>query len=58
MNFSSEESSDTDFGLERYNPDGSPDTTFGNGGQVTTDFDGFNDDAFSILVQPTASLLP
>ena len=57
VNFSSEDSSDTDFGLERYNSDGTPDTTFGNGGQVTTDFDGFNDDAFSILVQPDGKLV-
>jgi uncharacterized delta-60 repeat protein len=57
VNFSSEDSSNTDFGLERYNPDGTPDTTFGNGGQVTTDFDGFNDDAFSILVQPDGKLV-
>src|SRR4029079_12955967 len=50
VNFSSEDDSDTDFALERYNPDGTPDSTFGNGGQVTTDFDGFNDDVFAILV--------
>ncbi len=57
VDFSSDDSSNTDFGLERYNSDGSPDTTFGNGGQVTTDFDGFNDDAFSILVQPDGKLV-
>ena len=57
VNFSSDDSSDTDFGIERYNPDGTPDSTFGNGGQVTTDFDGFNDDAFSILVQPDGKLV-
>lgn len=57
VNFSSEDSSNTDFGLERYNPDGTPDTTFGNGGQVTTDFDGFNDDAFSVLIQPDGKIV-
>jgi uncharacterized delta-60 repeat protein len=58
VNFSSDDSSNTDFALERYNPDGTPDTTFGGGdGQVTTDFDGFNDDAFSILVQPDGKLV-
>src|SRR5437660_2351392 len=57
VNFSNEDNYNTDFGLERYNPDGTPDTTFGNGGQVTTDFDGFNDDAFSILVQPDGKLV-
>jgi uncharacterized delta-60 repeat protein len=57
VNFSSEDSSNTDFGLERYNPDGTPDTTFGNGGQVTTDFDTFNDDAFSVLIQPDGKIV-
>jgi uncharacterized delta-60 repeat protein len=57
VNFSSEDSSDTDFALERYNPDGTPDTTFGGDGQITTDFDGFNDDAFSLLVQPDGKLV-
>jgi uncharacterized delta-60 repeat protein len=57
VNFSSDDSSNTDFALERYNSDGTPDGTFGNGGQVTTDFDGFNDDAFSVLVQPDGKLV-
>jgi uncharacterized delta-60 repeat protein len=57
VNFSSEDSSNTDFALARYNPDGAPDTTFGGDGQVTTDFDGFNDDVFSILVQPDDKLV-
>ncbi len=57
VNFSSEDNSNTDFALERYNPDGTPDTTFGNGGQVTTDFDGFNDDVFSILIQADGKLV-
>ena len=51
------ESSDTDFALARYNPDGTPDATFGNGGQVTTDFVGFEDDAFSVLIQPDGKLV-
>jgi uncharacterized delta-60 repeat protein len=55
--FSGDDSSNTDFALERYNPDGTPDSTFGIAGQVTTDFDGFNDDAFSILVQPDGKLV-
>src|SRR6266853_3860859 len=57
VNFSSEDNSDTDFGLERYNPDGTPDASFGNGGQVTTDFDGFNDDAFSVLIQADGKIV-
>jgi uncharacterized delta-60 repeat protein len=51
------ESSDTDFALARYNPDGSPDATFGNGGQVSTDFVGFEDDAFSVLIQPDGKIV-
>ena len=51
------ESSDTDFALARYNPDGTPDATFGNGGQVTTDFLGFEDDAFSVLIQPDGKIV-
>ena len=58
IDFSSDDSSNTDFALARYNPDGTPDTTFGGGsGQVATDFDGFNDDAFSILVQADGKLV-
>jgi uncharacterized delta-60 repeat protein len=51
------ESSDTDFALARYNPDGTPDATFGNGGQVSTDFVGFEDDAFSVLIQPDRKII-
>lgn len=35
--------SDSDFGLARYNPDGSLDSSFGVGGKVTTPFGGFDD---------------
>jgi uncharacterized delta-60 repeat protein len=51
------ESSNTDFALARYNPDGTPDATFGNGGQVTTDFVGLEDDAFSVLIQPDGKIV-
>jgi len=51
------ESSDTDFALARYNPDGTPDAAFGSNGQVTTDFLGFEDDAFSILIQPDGKIV-
>jgi uncharacterized delta-60 repeat protein len=51
VDFNPGESSNTDFALARYNPDGTPDVTFGNGGQVSTDFLGLEDDAFSILIQ-------
>jgi uncharacterized delta-60 repeat protein len=51
------ESSNTDFALARYAADGTPDTTFGNGGKVTTDFVGFEDDAFSVLIQPDGKIV-
>jgi uncharacterized delta-60 repeat protein len=57
VNFSSDDSSNTDFALARYRPDGTPDSTFGSGGQITTDFDGFNDDVFSVLVQPDGKIV-
>ncbi len=57
IDFSSDDSSNTDFALARYNADGSPDTTFGSAGQVTTNFDGFNDDAFSVLVLPDGRIV-
>ncbi len=46
---------ETDFGLTRYNPDGSLDTSFGGDGIVTTDFKtGSNnlDEALAIAIQP------
>src|SRR5262245_16776323 len=46
VDFNPGESSDTDFALARYNPDGTPDATFGNDGQISTDFFGLEDDAF------------
>ncbi len=49
--------SDTDFALARYNRNGSLDTTFGNGGLVTTDFLGKEDDAFSVLIQPDGKIV-
>ena len=57
VDFDPGESSNTDFALARYNPDGSPDATFGNGGQVSTDFLGLEDDAFSVLIQPDGKIV-
>jgi uncharacterized delta-60 repeat protein len=57
VNFTPGESSNTDFALARYNPDGTPDGTFGNGGQVSTDFLGLEDDAFSVLIQPDGKIV-
>lgn len=51
VDFSSEASSDTDFAIARYEPDGSPDFGFGSGGQATTDFERLNDDAFAVLLR-------
>jgi uncharacterized delta-60 repeat protein len=51
------DSSNTDFALARYNTDGTPDDTFGNGGQVSTDFLGVEDDAFSVLIQPDGKIV-
>ncbi|MEV4948459.1 calcium-binding protein [Streptomyces sp. NPDC053755] len=43
-----------DFAVARYLPDGSPDTTFGGDGRVTTDISGTGmwDDAYGVAVQP------
>ncbi len=40
------------FALIRYNGDGSPDTSFGGGGWVTTDFGGYDDYVMSVAIQP------
>jgi len=57
VDFNPGDISDTDFALARYNPDGTPDATFGNGATVTTDFVGFEDDAFSVLIQPDGKIV-
>jgi uncharacterized delta-60 repeat protein len=48
--------SDTDFALLRLNPDGGRDTTFGNGGVVTTNFGGI-DTATSVALQSDGKLV-
>ena len=57
VDFNPGDMSDTDFALARYNPDGTPDATFGAGGQVTTDFVGKEDDAFTVLIQPDGKII-
>jgi len=57
VDFSTDDSSNTDFALTRLNNDGTPDPTFGSGGLVTSDFDTFNDDAFSVLIQPDGKII-
>jgi uncharacterized delta-60 repeat protein len=44
-------SATNDFALSRYNSDGSLDTTFGNNGKVTTDFNGLSDNGRSVAQQ-------
>ena len=50
--------SDIDFRVARYNPDGSPDTTFGGGtGRVTTDFNGNHDESEDLILQPDGKII-
>jgi uncharacterized delta-60 repeat protein len=48
--------SSADFALARYNPDGSLDASFGSGGEVTTDFGGF-DVASAVALQPDGKIV-
>jgi uncharacterized delta-60 repeat protein len=41
----------SDFVVVRYNPDGTPDTTFDSDGKVTTDFNSKSDAAFAVAIQ-------
>jgi uncharacterized delta-60 repeat protein len=43
--------------LARYNPNGSPDTAFGSGGQVLTTLVGYYDAAMSVAVQPDGRIV-
>ncbi|MDQ3748191.1 MAG: delta-60 repeat domain-containing protein [Acidobacteriota bacterium] len=47
----------SNFALARLNSNGSLDSTFGNGGKVTTDFFGFSDSARAIIIQPDGKLV-
>jgi uncharacterized delta-60 repeat protein len=47
----------TDFALARYNSDGTPDSSFGAGGKVTTDFGGGDDYAEALALQPDGKLV-
>jgi uncharacterized delta-60 repeat protein len=46
-----------DFALARYNGDGTLDTSFGNGGKVTTDFAGLYDQVKQIVLQPNGQII-
>jgi len=48
---------DRDFGLARYNPDGSPDTTFAMDGNVTTSFGDHGELASAIAVQADGKII-
>ena len=50
-------SAGSDFALARYNRDGSLDTTFGDGGKVTTDFFGERDEARAVAIQPNGKIV-
>ena len=46
-----------DFGVARLLPDGTPDSTFGEDGWVTTDFGGGEDEAHAIVLQPDGRIV-
>src|SRR6266516_3631488 len=46
-----------DFALARYNTNGSLDATFGTGGKVTTDFNGNDDAANAVVLQPDGKIV-
>lgn len=46
-----------DFGIVRFNADGSADSTFGTNGALTVDFFGAADDANDVIVQPDGKIL-
>lgn len=46
-----------DFGLARYNIDGSPDTNFGTNGMAFTDFFGHVDDLQALVLQPDGKII-
>jgi competence ComEA-like helix-hairpin-helix protein len=48
---------DFDFGLARYNSDGSLDASFGNGGTVTTDVGGDHDEGYAVVLQADGKII-
>jgi uncharacterized delta-60 repeat protein len=48
---------DTDFAVMRFNPDGTPDATFGVAGRVTTDFSGTDDAVRAIAIQDNGKIV-
>ena len=56
-NFTSGSNSGLDFHTYRFNPNGTPDTSFGNNGIVVTDINNSTDESTSILLQSDNKLL-
>ena len=50
-------SSNSDFGIVRYNSNGTLDTSFGTNGLVSTDYDGMLDAASSVLIQSDGKIV-
>ena len=48
---------DYEFALARYTPTGSPDTSFSGDGKVTADFNGGDDEAYAITLQPDGKVI-
>ncbi|MBV9960279.1 MAG: VCBS repeat-containing protein, partial [Acidobacteria bacterium] len=48
---------DSDFAVARYNSDGSPDTSFGTGGQAHTSFGDSRDQAYAVAIQADGKIL-
>ena len=55
--FVSHDSSEHKFALARYHSDGKPDTTFGSGGVVITDFFGSVDAALGLALQKDGKIV-
>jgi uncharacterized delta-60 repeat protein len=54
---SSGQGADDYFALTRFNPDGSPDTSFSGDGKQTTDFGGFDDQATAVALQADGKIV-
>jgi uncharacterized delta-60 repeat protein len=46
-----------DFSVARYNPNGTLDTSFGNGGKALTDFQNNDDEALALIIQPDGKIV-
>jgi len=46
-----------DFMTARFNANGTPDANFGTGGKVLTEFDGLNDQAKAVMIQPDGKIV-